>query len=118
MKIFINLFILICLVYFNYSLNLENFDYTLAATKILEKYSKRITGVQGKTNKTKCYAKTDIKVNDTIFKYDKKEILSSETCFHPQKEEIFKNATSYTNDTYEQNKMLLVILNYYLIFLT
>ena len=113
MKIFINLFILICLVYFNYSLNLENFDYTLAATKILEKYSKRITGVQGKTNKTKCYAKTDIKVNDTIFKYDKKEILSSETCFHPQKEEIFKNATSYTNDTYEQNKMLLAFCIYY-----
>ena len=114
MRIDINLFILLfCLVYFNHSINLENFDYVYAATKILKKYTKRINGVQGKTNKTKCYCIEDIKVNDTIFKYDKSEILSSETCFHPQKEEIFQNITSYSDDVYEQNKMLLAFCIYY-----
>ena len=94
---------------------LKDFDYVDFSIKAIDKYSKRISSVKGKTNKTKCYAKTDIKINDTLFKYDKNEILSSETCFHPKKNEIFENITEYTNDTYEQNKMILAFCIYYTI---
>ena len=94
---------------------LKVFNYVNFSIKAIEKYSKRISSVKGKTNKTKCYAKTDIKINDTLFKYDKNEIISSETCFHPKKIEIFENITEYTNDTYEQNKMLLAFCLYYVI---
>ena len=83
--------------------------------KAIEKYSKRISSVKGKTNRTKCYAKTDIKINDTLFKYDKNEIISSETCFHPKKIEILENITEFSNDTYEQNKVLLAFCIYYTI---
>ena len=94
---------------------IKDFDYINISIRLIDKYSKRISSVKGKTNKTKCYAKTDIKINDTLFKYDKNEILSSETCFHPKKLEIFKNITAYTNDAYEQNKMLLAFCLYYAI---
>ena len=113
MKKYINLSILFSLFSFGYFINLEKFDYVYAATKILNKYTLTITGVQGKTNKTKCYAFSDIKINDTILKYDKNDILSSESCFHPQKDQILKNISSYTNDTYQQNKMLLAFCIYY-----
>lgn len=51
---------------------LKNFDYIDYATSHFQNYTKRIQVVKGKTNRTKCFAKTDIKINDTIFKYDKK----------------------------------------------
>jgi len=92
---------------------IKNLDYDYLAAKSISNFTKRIAAVQGKTNKTMCYTKTDIKVNDTLFKYDKKDILSSETCFHPQKNEIFQNLTLYTNDTYQQNKILLSFCVYY-----
>ena len=115
MKITFCLFLNLFLFKIIYSSYLKDFDYPEFATKSLEKYSKRIAGVKGKTNKTKCYAKTDIKVNDTLFKYDKKEVLSSETCFHPQKTDALKNISAYTNDTYEQNKMLLAFCIYHVL---
>jgi hypothetical protein len=71
--------------------------------------------VKGKTNRTKCFAKVDIKTNDTLFKYDKKDVLSSETCFYPEKMEALKNISTYTNDTYEKNKMLLAFCIYHVL---
>lgn len=115
MKVIGILFLNICLFNIIYSQYLENFDYLDYAINSINKYSKRIAGVKGKTNKTKCYTKTDIKINDTLFKYDKQDILSSETCFHPKKTEVLKNISAYTNDTYEQNKMLLAFCIYYVL---
>ena len=94
---------------------LKNFDYRDYATTHLHNYTKRISAVKGKTNKTKCFAKTDIKVNDTLFKYDKKEVLSSETCFYPDKIDTLNNISAYTNDTYEKNKMLLAFCIYHVL---
>lgn len=113
MKIILYLFLNILLLDFIYTFNLSNFDYYYFATKALHEYSSKITGAKSKTNKTKCYAYKNIKVNDILFKYDKKDILSSESCYHPQKEDIFKNISLITNDTYEQNKMLLAFCIYY-----
>ena len=115
MKVIGVLFLNICLFNIIYTQYLENFDYIDYAINSINKYSKRIAGVKGKTNKTKCYTKTDIKINDTLFKYDKQDILSSETCFHPKKTEVLKNISAYTNDTYEQNKMLLAFCIYYVL---
>lgn len=108
-----SLLLFLCLLYIIQCLNLKDFDYLNFSIKAIEKYSKRISGIKGKTNKTKCYAKVDIKVNDTLFKYDKSEILSSETCFHPKKIEILENITIFTNNTYEQNKLILAFCLYY-----
>ena len=113
MKKALEIFLYIWLFYTIFCSYKKDFDYINYSIKAIDKYSKRISGLKGKTNKTKCYAKTDIKVNDTLFKIDKNEILSSETCFHPQKKDIFKNISFYTNSTYEQNKMLLAFCFYY-----
>ena len=60
-------------------------------------------------------AKDIIEDIDTIFKYDKKDVLSSETCFYPEKMEALKNISIYTNDTYEKNKMLLAFCIYHVL---
>ena len=52
---------------------------------------------------------------NTLFKYDKKDVLSSETCFYPEKMEALKNISTYTNDTYEKNKMLLAFCIYHVL---
>jgi hypothetical protein len=109
----ISLILFLCFFYKFQCSYLKDLDYINYSIKAIDKYSKRISGVKGKTNKTKCYAKVDIKVNDTLFKYDKSEVISSETCFHPQKADLFKNITIFTNDTYEQNKILLAFCLYY-----
>ena len=114
MKVILNLFLTHFLLVFINSY-LKDFDYYFFAPKALDKYTKLITGVSGKTNQTKCYAKTDIKINDTLFIYDKRDILSSETCYHPKKEEILKNITSIENDSYVQNKLLLSFCVYYVV---
>ena len=90
-----------------YASSIEKFEYLRLACKVLTLHSNFITASKAKTDKTKCYAIKDIKINDTIFTYNPNDILSSETCFHPNKTEILKNISSYTNDTYKQNKMLL-----------
>ena len=113
MKISLILFLNIFL--FTYIFSLSDFDYYYFSTKILNQFSKNIIGAKAKTNKTKCYAQTDIKVNDTLFKYKKENIISSETCYHPQKTEILKNITSFINDTYEQNQILLSFCLYYIL---
>ncbi len=113
MAIFKSIFIIIGLFNIINNQYTKDLDYDYLATNSINKYTKKIGAVQGRTNKTKCYAKVDIKVNDTLFKYDKKDILSSETCFYPQKNEIFENLTVYTNDTYQQNKILLSFCIYY-----
>lgn len=93
----------------------KDFNYLDYATTHLKDYSKRISVVKGKTNRTKCYANVDIKVNDTLFKYDKKDVLSSETCYCPDKMTTLKNISAYTNDTYEKNRMLLSFCIYYVL---
>ena len=110
MKIIRFISLLLFHIYFS---ALEDFDYIYVATQALSRYSKNIIGVQGKTNKTKCYAKKDIKINETLFKYNKDDILSSETCYHPKKEEVLKNISLFTNDTYERNTFLLSFCAYY-----
>ena len=94
---------------------LKNFDYIDYATSHFQNYTKRIQVVKGKTNRTKCFAKTDIKINDTIFKYDKKDILSSETCYCPDKMDTLKNISAYSNDTFVRNKMLLAFCIYHVL---
>ena len=69
--------------------------------------------MKSKTNKTKCYANRDVKINDIIFEYEKKEIISSETCFHPQKNELIKNISLVSKDIFEQNQFLLTFCLYY-----
>ena len=108
-----NLFFI--LIQISLSTNLKNFNYKDYATSHLQNYTKRISVVKGKTNRTKCFAKTDIKINDTLFKYDKKDILSSETCYYPNKIETFQNISSYTNDTYFRNKMFLAFCIYHVL---
>ena len=93
----------------------KDFDYIDYASSHIHDYTKRISAVKGKTNRTKCFAKVDIKTNDTLFKYDKKDVLSSETCFYPEKMEALKNISTYTNDTYEKNKMLLAFCIYHVL---
>lgn len=108
-----SIFFILILIQITSSIDLKNFDYIDYATNHIHDYTKRISAIKGKTNRTKCFAKTDIKVNDTIFKYDKKDVLSSETCFHPEKMETLNNISAYTNDTYERNKMLLAFCIYH-----
>ena len=113
MKIIINIFLYLFLFNILDCSFLEDFDYIYLSTKAIARYTKKITGVQGRTNKTKCYVFKDIKINDTIFKYNKEDIISSETCYHPKKKEIFQNITSFTNDTYEQNAIILSFCIYF-----
>ena len=108
--LFLNTFFLFTLIF-----GLDDFDYYYFATNALMKYSNNIIGAKAKTNKTKCYASTDIKINDTLFNYSKGEIISSETCYHPQKTQILKNIASLTNDTYEQNKIILSFCIYFIL---
>jgi hypothetical protein len=58
------LFINICLFNIIYSQYLENFNYIDYAINSINKYSKRIAEVKGKTNKTKCYTITDTNDKD------------------------------------------------------
>ena len=115
MKIFRCLFLNFSLLEFINTYLDDHFDYYYLAPQALNRFTKKIIGVSGKTNQTKCYANTDIKINDTLFIYRKGDILSSETCYHPKKQEILKNITSITNDTYDQNKMLLAFCVYYVV---
>lgn len=114
MNIF-KLFLCLFLININFSFNgeIDEIDYLYLATKALGRHSDSIIGVQGKTDKTKCYATKDIKANETLFTYDKKNILSSETCFYPRKEEALKNISFYTNDTYQQKAALLAFCVYF-----
>ena len=112
---FYSIFILFILFQIILSSSLKDFDYIDYATSHLQNYTKRISAVKGKTNRTKCYAKTDIKINDTLFKYDKKDILTSETCFYPDKMRAFENISAYTNDTYVRNKMMLAFCIYHVL---
>ena len=81
--------------------------YSQIASDFLGQYTDNIVGMKSKTNKTKCYANRDVKINDIIFEYEKKEIISSETCFHPQKNELIKNISLVSKDIFEQNQFLL-----------
>jgi hypothetical protein len=60
-KVFGFLFLNICIINIIY---LENFDYIDYAINSINKYSKRIAGVKGKTNKIKCYTKRDTNDKD------------------------------------------------------
>ena len=114
-SIFYSLSLFLFLLQITSSSYLKNFDYIDYAANHLQNYTKRISVVKGKTNRTKCFAQTDIKINDTLFKYDKKDILSSETCYCPNKMDTLNNISAYTNDTFERKKMLLAFCIYHVI---
>ena len=108
--------IIFTIFYLFYIINSSNTDlipYSRIASDFLSQYTDNIVGVKSKTNKTKCYANKDVKVNDIIFEYKKKEIISSETCFHPQKNELIKNISLVSKDTFEHNQFLLAFCLYY-----
>lgn len=89
------------------TLSLSQSRYNDMSLDLLPQYTQNILGLKGRTNKTKCIAKEDIKTNDTLFKFQKSDIITSEKCFHPQRNIIYKNISAYTNDTYILNKMML-----------
>lgn len=88
------------------------YTYTYLATQFFIQYTKNIVIFQGKTEMAKCFATYDIKVNDTLFKYDKNEIISSTNIILPDLEKIKSQIESYTTDTFTQNKFLLSIFIY------
>ena len=114
--------ILICLL-FNllYSQNQTNKDeneiytYPYLATQFFFEYTENIVLFQGKTDKIKCYATKDIKVNDTLFTYDENEIISNINIILPDLEKITSIIKSTVKDIYIQNKFLLSIFIYHVL---
>jgi hypothetical protein len=70
-------------------------------------FSKNIEVSRGKTNLTKCFAIKDIKINDTIFEYEKKDVISNMSIVLPNIKEITTIIKKYVENTYLQNKFLL-----------
>ena len=85
------------------------YTYSYLATQFYIQYSKNIVPFQGKTEMTKCFATYDIKINDTLFEYDKNETISSNNIILPDLEKIKLDIKTLTTDIYTQNKFLLSI---------
>lgn len=109
------IFLIFNLIYIINSSKSGLIPYSQIASDFLGQYTDNIVGMKSKTNKTKCYANKDVKVNDIIFEYEKKEVISSETCFHPKKNELIKNISLVSKDAYEQNQFLLAFCIYYVL---
>ena len=95
-------------------------QYELESIKYLPTYSNKIDIIKDKNNLTKCIAKTDLKINQTIFAFEKSEILSSESCYYPNKTELITNISVFIKeDIITQKKFILtsclffIIDNYY-----
>ena len=119
-----NFFILLQLFYLIYSQNTNNtnntnntfikhYSYSYLCTQFLPAYSSNIVAFKGKTNITKCFAGNDIKINDIIFEYEKKDIISNINMILPNEEKIASIIKKYVNDTYLQNKFLLSFFIYH-----
>ena len=73
-------------------------QYELDSIKNLPTYSNTINVIKDNNNQTKCIAKTDLNINQTIFTFEKEEILSSESCYYPNKTELIKNINNVIKD--------------------
>ena len=73
-------------------------QYELESIKYLPTYSNKIDIIKDKNNLTKCIAKTDLKINQTIFSFEKSEILSSESCYYPNKTELITNISVFIKE--------------------
>ncbi len=89
------------LLFFFFFLSIKSYkisQYELDSIDKLSHYGNKIQVLKGKTNKTKCISKTDLKINDTIFTFEKSDILSSETCYYPNKTGLLYNITFTTKN--------------------
>ena len=93
----------------------EIYTYSYLATQFFFQYTENIVLFQGKTEKTKCYATKDIKVNDTLFTYDENEIISNVNIILPDLEKITSIIKFAIKDKYIQNKFLLSIFIYHVL---
>ena len=93
----------------------EIYTYSYLATQFFFEYTENIVLFQGKTEKIKCYASKDIKINDTLFTYDTDEIISNINIILPNIEKIKSIIQSTINDIYIQNKFLLSIFIYHVL---
>ena len=73
-------------------------QYELDSIKNLPTYSNTINVIKENNNQTKCIAKTDLNINQTIFTFEKEEILSSESCYYPNKTELINNINNVIKD--------------------
>ena len=55
----------------------KQYSYSFLSTEFLKLFPLSIVVLKGKTNITKCFAAKDIKINETIFEFQKKEIISN-----------------------------------------
>ena len=85
----------------------KKYSYGFLSTEFLKMFSKNIEVSRGKTNLTKCFAIKDIKINDTIFEYEKKDVISNMNIVLPNIKEITTIIKKYVENTYLQNKFLL-----------
>ena len=112
------LIILHLLFYLIYSQNtnrtfIKQYSYSFLSTEFLKAFPLSIAVLNGKTNITKCFAAKDIKINETIFEFQKKEIVSNINIIHPNLEKITSIIKKYVNDTYLHNKFLLSFFIYH-----
>ena len=73
-------------------------QYELDSIKNLPTYSNTINVIKDNNNQTKCIAKTNLNINQTIFTFEKEEILSSESCYYPNKTELINNINNVIKD--------------------
>ena len=106
MFLFFVLFYFICANDSNHTYD-KKYSYEFLSTQFLKMFSENIAVSRGKTNLTKCFAIRDIKINDTILKYEKKDVISNMNIIHPNITEITKITKKYVNDIYLQNEFLL-----------
>ena len=101
--------VLFCFIYTENSDNEFNkkYSYGYLSSEFLKTLSENIFVSRSKTNLTKCFAIKDIKINDTILVYDKKDIISNINIIHPNIKKITSIIKKYINDIYLQNKFLL-----------
>jgi len=91
----------------------KQYSYSFLSTEFLKLFPLSIVVLKGKTNITKCFAAKDIKINETIFEFQKKEIISNINSIHANLEKITSIIKKYVNDTYLQNKFLLSFFIYH-----
>ena len=105
------------LFFFLFFLSIKSYEisqYELDSIDKLPYYGNKIQVLKGKTNKTKCITKKDLKVNDTIFTFEKSDVLSSETCYYPNKTGLLYNITFTTkNYTIFTEYFTYILDNYY-----
>ena len=90
--------------------------YELDSIEKLSRSGSKIQVLKGKTNKTKCIAKQDLKINDTILTFEKSDVLTSETCYFPNKTGLIYNITYIVkDDIIEREEFILTSCLFYII---